>query len=83
MGAQLLIENNVFVNTPDAIYSTDAGYAVALGNDLGPDGTNLALVGTITPAAIPYRYTLDSLATVRSSVPSAAGATIWFNASTP
>ncbi|KAL0632833.1 hypothetical protein Q9L58_008261 [Maublancomyces gigas] len=79
-GAQLLVENNVFVDTGDAIYSTDAGFVVATGNDLGV-GTNKALVGTIKPSDIPYSYTLDSIATVKSAVRAAAGATISFTSS--
>ncbi|RPB12279.1 pectate lyase plyA [Morchella conica CCBAS932] len=79
-GAQLLIENNVFVNTEDAIYSTDAGYAVATGNDLGI-GTNEALVGTITSSSLPYTYTLDAVSAL-SALTTSAGATVWFSSST-
>ncbi|KAI5848508.1 putative pectate lyase A [Morchella snyderi] len=80
-GAQLLIENNVFVNTEDAIYSTDAGYAVATGNDLGI-GTNEALVGTIKSSDLPYTYSLDTTSAVTSGVPTSAGATVWFSSGT-
>lgn len=31
-GAQLLVENNVFVDSKKALFSTDAGFAVAIGN---------------------------------------------------
>jgi hypothetical protein len=34
-GAQLLVENNVWTGTDKPLYSTDAGFAVATGNDFG------------------------------------------------
>ncbi|KDN36074.1 hypothetical protein RSAG8_11096, partial [Rhizoctonia solani AG-8 WAC10335] len=45
VGAQLLVENNVFSNMKKPLYSTDSGYAVATGNDFG-DGENTAEAGT-------------------------------------
>ncbi|KAI5778004.1 putative pectate lyase A [Geopyxis carbonaria] len=75
-GAQLLVENNVFVDTDDALYSTDAGYAVATGNDWGV-GENTALEGTFTADQVPYDYTLDATNSVIAKVAS-AGASISF-----
>jgi len=74
-GAQLLVENNVFSGVTDAIYSTDAGYVVARGNDLGI-GTNTALTGTLT--TVPYSYTLTATASVASTVLAGAGAILTF-----
>jgi pectate lyase len=72
-GAQLLVENNVWTGTTKPIYETDTGYAVARGNDFG-GASNTAPVGTFSTA--PYSYTLTPVASVRSSVVSAAGATL-------
>lgn len=74
-GAQLLVENNVFVSTKKALFSTDGGFAVARGNDFG-GAVNDAPVGTLT--SVPYKYTLSSLDSVRSGVPSGAGANLSF-----
>ncbi|KAK0455662.1 polysaccharide lyase family 1 protein [Desarmillaria tabescens] len=76
--AQLLIENNVFTGTEDAIYSTDSGYAVASGNDLGDDGTNTAPTGTISASSLGYSYTLLATNKVASYVQSNAGQTLSF-----
>ncbi|RMJ26567.1 hypothetical protein PHISP_02559 [Aspergillus sp. HF37] len=45
MGAQMLVESNVFVNVDEALYSTDKGYTVARNNDWG-SSKNAALEGT-------------------------------------
>ncbi|PBK72130.1 pectate lyase [Armillaria solidipes] len=76
--AQLLIENNVFTGTTDAIYSTDGGYAVASGNDFGDDGENTAPTGTIFASSLGYSYTLLATSKVASSVQSNAGQTLSF-----
>ncbi|KAK0231593.1 polysaccharide lyase family 1 protein [Armillaria fumosa] len=76
--AQLLIENNVFTGTTDAIYSTDGGYAVASGNDFGDDGENTAPAGTISASSLGYSYTLLATSKVASSVKSSAGQTLSF-----
>ncbi|KAK0490245.1 polysaccharide lyase family 1 protein [Armillaria novae-zelandiae] len=76
--AQLLIENNVFTGTTDAIYSTDGGYAVASGNDFGDDGENTAPTGTISASSLGYSYTLLAASKVASSVQSSAGQTLSF-----
>ncbi|KAL7269285.1 hypothetical protein RUND412_008061 [Rhizina undulata] len=74
-GAQLLVENNVFVDSKKALYSTDAGYAVASGNDFG-DSENTALTGTFTTA--PYSYTKIAASAVKAAVVGSAGATLSF-----
>ncbi|KAG8790147.1 hypothetical protein FRC12_012676 [Ceratobasidium sp. 428] len=76
LGAQLLVENNVWdyrgVSKP--LYSTDGGFAVARGNLFG-SGSNTAKAGTFSAA--PYAYTLLDAGAVKSSV-SSAGATLSF-----
>lgn len=75
-GAELLVENNIFVNVKDPMFSTNTGYAVSRNNNFG-SGVNTAPNGTLT--SVPYSYTLESLDTVRSGVPSGAGATLSIN----
>ncbi|KAJ3511474.1 hypothetical protein NLJ89_g4080 [Agrocybe chaxingu] len=75
LGAQLLVENNVFARTKKPIFSTDGGFAVARGNDLG-GATNTAPNGSFTSA--PYSYTLSSVAQVKSAVAAGAGQTLSF-----
>lgn len=67
-----MVENNVFVNTSSPLYSTNGGYAVARGNDFG-GGSNRAKAGSYT--SVPYTYSLSSIDSVKSYVPSGAGAT--------
>ncbi|KAF8596002.1 pectate lyase B [Ceratobasidium sp. AG-I] len=74
VGAQLLVENNVWEGVSKPLYSTDGGYAVARGNSFG-SGTNSAPTGTFTKA--PYSYTLIDASAVKSAVTS-AGATLSF-----
>ncbi|CAE6436277.1 unnamed protein product [Rhizoctonia solani] len=74
VGAQLLVENNVFSGLKKPLYSTDSGYAVATGNDFG-DGENTAGAGTFTTA--PYDYDLLDASAVVAAV-SSAGATLSF-----
>ena len=75
-GAQVLVENNVFVNAKHALYSMDNnGYAVVRGNDFG-DSSHDALKGTLEH--VDYNCVLSSLDSVRSDVPSSAGATLNF-----
>lgn len=76
-GAQLLVENNVFVSSKKALYSTDEGFAVAKGNDFG-DSENTAPEGTLT--SVDYEYTLLDTTEVASSVQSSAGQTLDFSA---
>ncbi len=76
MGAQMLVENNVFRNTGVAVTtnrSSDVdGYANLRGNDLGGAATEISRVGTFT--APPYGYTAQSASSVVASVTSGAGA---------
>ena len=60
--------------TRKPLYSTDAGYAVAKGNDFG-GASNVALAGTIN--SVPYPYSLQATDSVVSAV-SGAGATLSF-----
>ncbi|KAF8645788.1 hypothetical protein AX16_007582 [Volvariella volvacea WC 439] len=75
VGAQLLVENNVFSNTKKPIFSTGEGFAVARGNDFG-SGSNQAPEGTFTTA--PYPYDLIATDSVRSQVVGQAGQTLEF-----
>ncbi|MFD5627672.1 polysaccharide lyase family 1 protein [Streptomyces sp. NPDC127072] len=76
MGAQLLVENNVFRTTKIAVTtnrSSDVdGYANLRGNDLGGAATEVSRVGTFTTP--PYGYTAEPASTVVASVTSGAGA---------
>ncbi|KAI5842816.1 putative pectate lyase A [Tricharina praecox] len=74
-GAQLLVENNVFVGSKKTLYSTDAGYAVNTGNDFGGVAAT-ASKGTFTKA--PYSYTAVAATKVKAAVVGAAGATLKF-----
>ncbi|WP_405641302.1 polysaccharide lyase family 1 protein [Streptomyces sp. NBC_00019] len=76
MGAQMLVENNVFRNTGVAVTtnrSSDVdGYANLRGNDLGGAATEISRTGSFTSP--PYSYTPESASTVVASVTSGAGA---------
>ncbi len=75
MGAQMLVENNVFRSTPVAVTtnrSSDVdGYANLRGNDLGGAATEVSRVGSFTTA--PYSYTAEPASTVVASVTGGAG----------
>jgi pectate lyase len=76
MGAQMLVENNVFRTTTVAVTtnrdSDVDGYANLRGNDLGGAATEISQVGTFT--APPYSYTAEPASSVVASVTSGAGA---------
>jgi pectate lyase len=76
MGAQMLVENNVFRSTKVAvttIRSSDIdGYANLRGNDLGGAATEISRVGTFTNP--PYSYSAEPASSVAASVTSGAGA---------
>jgi pectate lyase len=75
-GAQLLVQNNVFVGSKKALYSTDGGFAVASGNDFG-DSENTADAGTLTKA--PYTVSdLIAASAVKAAVVGIAGNTLSF-----
>ncbi|KAG8985180.1 hypothetical protein FRB94_011070 [Tulasnella sp. JGI-2019a] len=70
-GAQMLIENNVFVNAENVLETVlNGGYANPVGNDWGGATPELNQ-GTLT--SMPYSYVLDSTASVAASVVAGAG----------
>ncbi|MET9890962.1 polysaccharide lyase family 1 protein [Streptomyces sp. NPDC006465] len=75
MGAQMLVENNVFRSTAVAVTtnrdSDMDGYANLTGNDLGGAATEISQVGTFTKPS--YSYTAEPASTVVASVTSDAG----------
>ncbi|MBG0857270.1 polysaccharide lyase family 1 protein [Streptomyces spinoverrucosus] len=75
MGAQMLVENNVFRSTKIAVTtnrSSDVdGFANLRGNDLGGAATEVSRVGTFTNP--PYGYTAEPASSVVASVTSGAG----------
>ncbi|OIJ68581.1 pectate lyase family protein [Streptomyces mangrovisoli] len=75
MGAQMLVENNVFRDTEVAVTtsrdSDEDGYANLTGNDLGGAATEISQVGTFTSP--PYGYTAEPASTVVASVTAGAG----------
>lgn len=76
MGAQVLVENNVFNNVVQALVSIDSkelGYAVARGNDWGTS-KNEAPEGTLTK--VPYTYTAVEASAVKAAVVGSAGNTL-------
>lgn len=80
MGAQVLVEGNVFRNTSLAIttslYSREDGYAVERNNDFGGSDNNITQVGTFTSP--PYSYRMDRLSKISYLVKQNAGPTIMF-----
>ncbi|WP_215452027.1 polysaccharide lyase family 1 protein [Streptomyces sp. ATCC 21386] len=76
MGAQMLVEHNVFRNTGVAVTtnrSSDVdGYANLRGNDLGGAATEISRVGSFTTP--PYGYSAEPASSVAASVTSGAGA---------
>lgn len=75
-GAQLLVQNNVWESAKKALYSTNGGFAVAEGNDMG-DSEDTAEKGTLVK--MPYAVTdmLDA-SEVKSAVVGTAGVTLKF-----
>jgi pectate lyase len=75
MGAQMLIQNNVFrgVATPVTTTgdSSKDGYANISGNDFGGATPTITQVGTFTKA--PYSFTLDATSSVISEVTAYSG----------
>ncbi|CAD6439705.1 12c5630b-dc7f-4e00-9561-1c52d0e14ea1 [Sclerotinia trifoliorum] len=76
-GAQALVESNVWVNSKKALYSTNAGYAVANGNDFG-SSANEATKGTLSASKLGYSYTLLGSNKVKAAVVGTAGVTLSF-----
>jgi len=83
MGAQCLVEYNVFINARRTLItnldSREDGFANERNNDWGNEsmrGPFITQVGNLTNP--PYAYTLDTLANVPTRVRQSAGATISF-----
>ncbi|NIY65184.1 pectate lyase family protein [Streptomyces malaysiensis] len=76
MGAQTLVENNVFRDTEVAVTtSRDSdvdGYAVLRGNDLGGAATEISRPGGFTTP--PYAYTAEPASSVVATVTAQSGA---------
>lgn len=76
MGAQFLVQNNVFRNTKVCVTTTGDskvdGYANQSGNDFGGCTNDITRTGTFTSP--PYSFTLDPTSSVQSEVTSGAGA---------
>ncbi|RAQ97777.1 hypothetical protein A4R35_19715 [Thermogemmatispora tikiterensis] len=75
MGAQVLVENNVFRNVDVALTTTgdspQDGFTNARGNDYGGATVDITQVGTFTTA--PYNYTLDPVSDVINEVTTYSG----------
>ncbi|KAG8696508.1 hypothetical protein FRC09_008470 [Ceratobasidium sp. 395] len=71
VGAELLVQNNVFEGVGKPLYSTDNGCANASGNDFG-GGNNTALATTWS--SVGYSYALKDVSEVKAYVESVAGA---------
>ncbi|XP_037024859.1 pectate lyase A-like [Bradysia coprophila] len=80
MGAQVLVEGNVFRNATLAIttslYSIEEGYAVERNNDFGGSNNNITQVGTFTNP--PYSYRIDRTSKIPYLVRQHSGQTILF-----
>jgi len=75
MGAQMLVQNNVFRSIATPILttgdSTTDGYVNQSGNDLGTGKNDITRTGTFTKP--PYSVTLDPTASVIALVTAGAG----------
>ncbi|KAJ7816040.1 pectin lyase fold/virulence factor [Mycena olivaceomarginata] len=74
-GAQLLVENNVWTGTDKPLYSIDAGFAVATGNDFG-GAANTGKFSLFSRSF--FQLTLLAASAVRAAVVSTAGQTLAF-----
>ncbi|CAE7207132.1 unnamed protein product [Rhizoctonia solani] len=75
VGAELLVENNVFEDVGKPLYSTDSGFANASGNDFGGAASTAE---TTTWKAVGYQYSLAPTTGVKASVEANAGAKLSF-----
>ncbi|KAL4920684.1 pectate lyase A [Aspergillus aurantiobrunneus] len=75
LGAQLLVESNVWVDGKKALYSTDEGYAVQRDNNFG-DASADAPEGTLT--SVEYEYEALGPDAVEAAVVGTAGQTLTF-----
>jgi len=75
MGAQFLVQNNVFVNVSTPLTTTGDsdvdGYANASGNDYGGGTVDITRTGSFTNP--PYSYSLDATSSVAATVTANAG----------
>ena len=75
MGAQFLVQNNVFENTKTCIETTGDsdvdGYVNESGDSFGGCTNKITRTGSFTKA--PYSYTLDSTSSVKATVTAGAG----------
>ncbi|KAF2016413.1 polysaccharide lyase family 1 protein [Aaosphaeria arxii CBS 175.79] len=75
LGAQLLVENNAFSGIKKPLYATDAGFAVARGNDFG--GVEVKDLGGSLDS-VPYKADLIEASAVKAAVVGTAGVTLTF-----
>ncbi|KAG9077791.1 hypothetical protein FRC06_008713 [Ceratobasidium sp. 370] len=75
VGAELLVQNNVFESVSKPLYATDGGYANASGNDFG-GASNTA--PSTSWSSVGYSYSLLATSSVKSSVNANAGAKLSF-----
>ncbi|KAG8735945.1 hypothetical protein FRC10_009962 [Ceratobasidium sp. 414] len=75
VGAELLVQNNVFESVSKPLYATDAGYANASGNDFGGQSNTAP---TTSWNSVGYSYSLLATASVKASVNTNAGAKLAF-----
>ncbi|TNY18340.1 pectin lyase fold/virulence factor [Rhodotorula diobovata] len=76
-GAEVLVESNYFKSVKNPIETTlKDGYAAVNGDNVfdASDSPDLENVGSLTPAALGYKYTLEKGANIPSVVVSNAGA---------
>jgi len=71
VGAQLLVEGNVWEACKNTVYSTSSGYAVVRNNVYGNATVPDAPTGTFTNP--PYSYSVTSTGSVKSAVTGGAG----------
>jgi pectate lyase len=75
MGAQFLVQNNVFENTHTCIETTGDsdvdGYVNESGNSFGGCANEITRTGSMTKA--PYTFTLDATSSVKAAVTAGAG----------
>ncbi|KAG8704608.1 hypothetical protein FRC09_003437 [Ceratobasidium sp. 395] len=75
VGAELLVQNNVFENVSKPLYATDNGYANAQGNDFGGKSNTAP---STSWSNVGYSYSLTAVGSVKSYVNSNAGAKLSF-----
>lgn len=75
LGAELLVENNIFDGIKKPLYATDDGFAVARGNDFG--GVEVEDLGGSLDS-VPYTVDLLDASAVKSAVVGTAGVTLSF-----